>query len=272
MNTGGWEAWITGYLAGLAAGGRPSSSRLLRRAQLRYLSRTLGAGPAAVDAELLVGWLSARAPGWKHETLRSYVMALRGFYRWAYATGRVGADVAGGLPRVSMRRGLPRPVPERVWRDAAARADERVALMLRLAAEAGLRRAEIAGLRVADLSGGRGRAVLLVAGKGGRDRRVPISNGLGAAIREHADGREWLFPSQSGGHISAQWAGELCSIALGGRWTLHTLRHRFGTAAYRGSHDLRAVQELLGHSSPATTQIYIAVNEDALREAARAAQ
>jgi integrase len=149
MNTGGWDAWITGYLAALAAGGRPSSSRLLRRAQLRYLARTLGAGPAAVDAELLVGWLSARAPGWKHETLRSYVMAMRGFYRWA---------------------------------------------------------------------------------------------------------------------------GELCSIALGGRWTLHTLRHRFGTAAYRGSHDLRAVQELLGHSSPATTQIYVAVNEDSLREAARAAQ
>jgi integrase len=144
--------------------------------------------------------------------------------------------------------------------------------MLRLAAEAGLRRAEIAGLRAADLTGSRGRAVLLVAGKGGRDRRVPLSDGLASVLRAYADGREWLFPSQSGGHISAQWAGELCSIALGGRWTLHTLRHRFGTAAYRGSHDLRAVQELLGHSSPATTQIYVAVNEDSLREAARAAQ
>lgn len=272
MNTGGWDAWIGGYLVALCAAGRPASTRTLRAGQLRYLSRTIGVSPGAVDAELLVGWLSARAPGWKHETLRSYVMAVRGFYRWAADTGRADAAVAAGLPRVPMRHHLPRPAPDPVWRAAAERANARVTLMLRLAAEAGLRRAEIAGLRAADLSGPRGRAVLLVTGKGGRDRRVPLSDGLANAVRAHADGGEWLFPSQSGGHISAQWAGELCSIALGGRWTLHTLRHRFGTAAYRGSHDLRAVQELLGHSSPATTQIYVAVNEDSLREAARAAQ
>lgn len=61
------------------------------------------------------------------------------------------------------------------------------------------------------------------------------------------------------------------SELLPGRWTAHTLRHRFGTVTYAADHDIRAVQELLGHASVATTQIYTAVPDDAKRRAALAA-
>jgi site-specific recombinase XerD len=62
-----------------------------------------------------------------------------------------------------------------------------------------------------------------------------------------------------------------CSSSGRGKWTAHTLRHRFGTKAYQHSSDLRVVQELLGHHSPATTAIYTEVSDDSRRGAAEAA-
>nr|WP_324684669.1 tyrosine-type recombinase/integrase [Mycobacterium sp. 94-17] len=65
--------------------------------------------------------------------------------------------------------------------------------------------------------------------------------------------------------------GKLITRALPGPWTTHTLRHRFATMAYQASSDLRAVQELLGHTSPVTTAIYTKVADEAMRRAAIAA-
>lgn len=273
----GWDSWIEAYGRYLASAGRPATTRSLRRCQLRYVARTIGAGPGRVSTDMLSGWLHDRVAGWKHETLRSYSMSLRGFYGWAVETGRVRHNPGVGLPKIPMRRGLPRPAPEHVWRMALERADDRVALMLRLAAEAGLRRGEIAHVQVGDVASGFDGPVLLVRGKGGKDRRVPITESLASAIVRVAGDGEWVFGSKHGGHVSPQWVGELCAGVLrssalgGGRFTLHSLRHRFGSAAYQGSHDLRAVQELLGHSSPSVTQLYVAVGEDALRAAMNAA-
>jgi integrase len=212
---------------------------------------------------MLTHWLGAQA--WRPETLRSYGAALRGMYRWAHSEGRIAEDPAAGLPAVLVGRGLPRPAPEAVWRAAVGRAPARVALMLRCAAQAGLRRGEIARLCGADVSRAPDGPVLLVHGKGRRDRVVPISDGLAAALTGAGPG--WVFPSQTGGHVSARWVGKLCSDALGDGFTLHSLRHRFGTVAYRGSRDLRAVQELLGHSTPVITQRYVQVSGAALRAA-----
>ncbi|WP_375489606.1 tyrosine-type recombinase/integrase, partial [uncultured Mycobacterium sp.] len=61
--------------------------------------------------------------------------------------------------------------------------------------------------------------------------------------------RGWLFPNGTGGHLSANHIGRLVARALPGDWSMHTLRHRYGTRAYRGSGNLRAVQTLLGHES-----------------------
>jgi len=67
------------------------------------------------------------------------------------------------------------------------------------------------------------------------------------------------------------WLGKLIARYLPDGWTPHKLRHRFATVAYGDAHDLRAVQQLLGHASVATTQVYVAVRGDAVTTAASAA-
>ena len=96
-------------------------------------------------------------------------------------------------------------------------------------------------------------------------RVIPITNALAHEILA-ADG--FLFPGQIDGHLSAAYVSKLISRALPEGWTAHTLRHRFASRAYVGAgKDIRAVQELLGHASVATTQIYTAVEDDVMRQA-----
>lgn len=109
---------------------------------------------------------------------------------------------------------------------------------------------------------------LRVRGKGEKVRVVPISSHLAGLILEH-DGP--AFPGQIDGHLSAGYVSKLISRALPEGVTAHMLRHRFATKAYGASKNLRAVQELLGHASVATTQVYTAVDDDDLRTAAAAA-
>ena len=152
--------------------------------------------------------------------------------------------------------------------------------MLALGACAGLRRAEIATCRGDALERDLDGWSLRVLGKGGRVRRVPLTDDMADQIS--ARGTGWTFQGQvsdgqavlgdrTAGHLSAGRVGELVSELLPNPWTTHTLRHRFASAAYRADRDIRAVQELLGHVSVATTQVYTAVPDDAKRRAARAA-
>lgn len=140
--------------------------------------------------------------------------------------------------------------------------------MLRLAGEAGLRRAEVAAVHTRDLVDV-GAPQLFVNGKGGRRRVVPISEYLAFLIGESGDG--WLFPNRAGGHLSAGHIGKLVNRALPDSWTVHTLRHRYATLAFRGSRNLRAVQTLMGHASILTTERYTQVTDDETRAAAACA-
>ena len=119
--------------------------------------------------------------------------------------------------------------------------------MLRLAAEAGLRRAEVALVRTSDVFITGGTAQLVVHGKGGKQRIVPISNELAEQVRRGAAGHTpetaaygwgtsgWLFPDSAGGHLTPAWVGAIVANALPDGYTMHTLRHRFATRAYRGT-------------------------------------
>lgn len=133
-------------------------------------------------------------------------------------------------------------------------------LILRLAAEAGLRRAEVARVNSRDVVDG---PSLRVRGKGGHVRVVPLSDSLAAEI---VGRRGYCFPSQRGDHLTAKAVGVLASDLLG-PVALHSLRHRFATRAYRGSRNILAVQQLLGHANLSITQRYVDC-DDAERRAA----
>jgi integrase len=257
-----WAAAIATWLAVLRAAGRPATTVGLREYQLRRLAAAMvPGGPWAVTESQLVAWIGGH--GWAPSTLRSYRSALRSFYRWGHAHGYIAVDPALGLPAVKPASPNPRPAPEDAYRLALARADERVRLMLRLAAELGLRRGEVARAHTDDLELDLTGWTLRVVGKGGKVRRLPLSDALAAAIRRSDQG--YLFPGDVDGHLSARWVGRLVSRALPGAWAMHSLRHRFATAAYSLDRDMFTVQELLGHASPVTTRMYVRLPDDAMR-------
>lgn len=257
-----WLPAVHEYVTTLRAGGRSPGTVRLHRHYLRHVSHSVRHPWKATPAELT---RALDVPHWSPETRKSARGVLASFYRWGHAAGYVEQDLAVRLPSVSVPSGQPRPAPEVVLSRALALASERERLMLLLAAYAGLRCAEIACVHSRDLVEG----TLYVHGKGGKVRTVPIlRNDLAVPIR-CAHG--YVFPGRTDGHLAPGTVVHLLSQALPDGWTGHTLRHRFATRAYAGTHDLLAVGALLGHSRPETTKRYVLMPDDALRAAVRAA-
>ncbi|MGV7252844.1 tyrosine-type recombinase/integrase, partial [Mycobacterium kansasii] len=205
------EAWrrdVDDYLICLAAGGQRKSTIRLRRANLCVAARGLGCPPGEVTAEQLVNWLG-KQQHLSQEARKSYRTTLRGFFVWLYEMGRVPVYIGDALPVVRVPKAPPRPASDEAWQAALANADRRTELMLRLAGEAGLRRAEIAQVHTADLMDG---GALLVHGKGGKNRVVPISTYLVALIRQAPAG--WLFPNTPDRHLTPEHVGKIISRAL----------------------------------------------------------
>lgn len=258
-----WRALITSWKEDLGVAGRSPATIRTRADHIQRAARALGAAPADLDEAGLRGWLGNVS--WAGETRRSMYASLRSFLRHA---GR--EDLAGALPRVKAAPPAPRPAPDDALAIALRGADARTSLILRLAAEAGLRRGEIAQVHWRDLQRDLLGWSLLVHGKGGRERVVPLSEDLASAVRLWAAGG-WLVPGAVDGHLSARRVGELAVEVLPDGWTLHTLRHRFATRAHHATRDILAVSRLLGHASVATTQRYVATDDAWLRAVAVAA-
>lgn len=149
---------------------------------------------------------------------------------------------------------------------AAGAGDPRVRLMVRLAVGAGMRRGEVAAVHRDDVVEGASGWSIVVHGKGGRVRVVPIGTELATAVRAAClEGGGFAFPGQVEGHLSPAYVGRLVSRAMPEGVSMHALRHRFATAAYAVDRDLLVVQRLLGHASPSTTQRYVETPDDAAR-------
>jgi site-specific recombinase XerD len=223
--------------------------------------------------------------------------AARSFYRYAVRQGWVDADPMVGVR--SPRR--PRRLPRVLSVDEAARLVEapsrrpaagpiedalhrRDAAILELLYGTGMRISELAGLTLADVDTGHRR--LRVLGKGRKERDLiygrPAAAAVGAylavgrpvlaARRRSAAATEAMFLNAAGGPLTARGARLVVArwvkaTELGARTSPHTLRHSFATHLLEGGADLRTVQELLGHASAQTTQIYTHLSDAALRSA-----
>ncbi len=220
------------------------------------------------------------------------VVAVRGFHRFALREGLTVGDPARAVRPPAPPRRLPKPVGvEDVARllEAAGSDDTPLALrdraLLELLYGTGARISEAVGLDVddLDLSG----AVVRFRGKGGKERLVPVGSYACAAVDGYlvrarpalaakGTGGPGLFLNARGGRLSRQsaWtvlrdAAERAGIAA--EVSPHTLRHSFATHLLDGGADIRVVQELLGHASVTTTQVYTLVTVDTLREVYAAA-
>jgi integrase len=259
-----WTGPLAGWVGWLVAAGRGSGTVYVRTRSLVRFARANPGGPRTVGPQQVVDWFAAHAR-WAPATRRRELAALTGFWRWAVGFGHADHDPTGALGPFRVPPGVPRPVDDEPFRSALGRADDDVMLMILLGAHAGLRRAEIAAVHSRDITD----AGLVVTGKGGRRRLVPLSGRLRADLARRPDG--WVFPGRFGGHLHPTTVGRKVSTALREGGTTHMLRHRFGTRAVRGTHDLRAVQTLMGHSSPATTALYDRVGGEDLIRAVEAA-
>jgi len=243
------------------------------RLRLHYLDRLAehleadGLDLPSATPGALVAFLAR--PGWSPETRKSARATVRRFYGWALDEGVVDVDPARRLPAVRVPRAVPRPTPLKVFAEALLRAGPRGRRALLLARYAGLRRAEVAALHTDDVVETPIGPAVRVVGKGRRVRVVPLHPRLAEALAGLPRG--YVFPSTRtpAGHLSPDALGSLVGDLLGPGWTMHTLRHRAAGDWYAVDRDLRAVQELLGHASVATTQRYTPADDDAMWRAVR---
>lgn len=258
-----WPETITRYQTALRSGDYPHGTIYLRGYHLRRFARTVHTPVGQVTRDDVIAFLDV--PTCAVSYRRSYRVTLRAFFRWAKDERLVTHNPMKGIKSAAAPIGKPRPAPESAVKSGQTYPDHRVPTMVRLGAYAGLRCCEICRVHRNDVVGEDGRYRLRVLGKGRKVRVIPITDAMAHEILR-TDG--WLFPGQIDGHLSAAYVSKLISRALPQGWTAHTLRHRFASRAYIGAgKDIRAVQELLGHASVATTQIYTAVEDDVMRAA-----
>lgn len=257
---------IEEYLTWCAAAGHTPRTTDTKLSYLKRFAEHFGELEQATTSDL-AAWVAAH-PRWKPATRKSAVGALRTLYAWMYDHGHIPEDPARRLGSVR----VPPPdtiiVPDATYLAAMGRAQDREdRLMLQLGRLAGLRRAEIAAVHSRHIVG----LDLIVHGKGGRTRHIPLPPDLAAEIRS-ADG--WLFPSPRlpGEHIGGDVVGRRFRRLLGHGYTGHKLRHAFATTAYRGTQDVLTLQQLLGHASADTTARYVHLDPATLAAVAAAAR
>ncbi|MFZ4843007.1 tyrosine-type recombinase/integrase [Mycetocola saprophilus] len=269
MNTLTWPEAIEQYLFSQTVAGAPATTRETRRQHLAHLAARINTPPFQVTGAQLVEWAAGQK--WARETRRGRRSTFRSFYEWGTQAGHLGdhENPALMLPRVKAAEPAPRPAPDRVYHEALMKAGERERLILRLAAEIGMRRAEVAQVHTDDVIEDLLGHSLRVHGKGLKKRTVPLTPGVAADLLALPEG--FAFPGAIDGHLSPRWVGKIITKLMPGKWTMHTLRHRFATRTYAASRDLLVVQGLLGHATPTTTQRYIVLPPDSMRAAVFAA-
>jgi integrase/recombinase XerD len=277
---------------GVAANTLSSYRRDLGR-YAEYLDARGLRGLDAVDAQTVSAFLAHLREGdAQHQPLSATsaaraVIAVRGLHRFALRDGLVDVDVAREVRPPSPPRRLPKAIAidevERLL-DAAGADGSPLAIrdraLLEVLYATGARISEAVGLAIDDID--LAERTVLLSGKGGKQRRVPLGSFAAQALDAYlvqvrpalasaGRGTPAVFLNARGGALSRQSAWTILRTAaeragLADGVSPHTLRHSFATHLMEGGADVRVVQELLGHSSVTTTQIYTLVTVDKLRE------
>ena len=225
--------------------------------------------------------------GFNVRTIARRLSALRQFYRFLHAEGFRDDDPTSGIDSPRQGRSLPKIMTEadverllagaRVWSGVER---TRLVALLELLYATGLRVSELVSLPLSAID--QDYRFLMVRGKGGKERIVPLNKPAVAALEDYlsdrsrflTDGRgsKWLFPSRSrAGHLTRQRFGQLlkaiaCEVGLDpAKISPHVLRHAFATHLLSNGADLRSVQQMLGHADVSTTQIYTHVLDERLK-------
>jgi integrase/recombinase XerD len=252
-----------------------------------------GIGLAQVTEAVVNDYIgSLRGWGRQPSSVARALVAVRSVHRFSLDEGTATADPTGEVEAPRVPQGLPKALTEDevttlinavTGDDALARRD---LALVELLYGTGMRISEVVGLSLGDLALDEG--VLRAFGKGSKERIVPVGrlareavlSWLGAGGRPSLAPARWarrtdadaLFLNSRGGRLSRQGAWGIVRrygdrVGLGDRLTPHVLRHSCATHMLDHGADIRVVQELLGHASIATTQVYTRVSTDRLRSA-----
>ena len=298
------EALIELFLDMLAAERGASGNTLAAyRNDLEDLSAHLRASRSTIanaTTDSLRKFLASLAErGFKSSSLARRLSAVRQLYRFLYAEGKRGDDPAAVLEGPKHARSLPKVLSiadvDALLKTARANSDNtkqpplqrlraaRLLCLLEVVYATGLRVSELVTLPAA--AAGRDQRMLVVRGKGGKERLVPLNKQAKRAMAEYLELRgkadrdkesKWLFPSfGEQGHLTRQhFARELKALGAAcgiqsSRLSPHVLRHAFASHLLHNGADLRVVQTLLGHADISTTQIYTHVLEERLKTLVR---
>jgi integrase/recombinase XerD len=295
------ETLIELFLDMLAAERGASANTLdAYRRDLTDFSADLGrhkADIAGADSEALRAHLARLGKrGLAAASVARRLSAIRQLYRFLYSEGHRGDDPAAVIEGPKRGRSLPKVLSVKQVDDLLACAHDnagsaskserlrtaRLACLLEVLYATGLRVSELVALPEA--AARRDQRVLVIRGKGGRERLVPLNDSAKRAMAGYlalrADARaeksKWLFPSfGESGHLSRQhFARELKTLAAAAglktaQVSPHVLRHAFASHLLQNGADLRVVQTLLGHADISTTQIYTHVLEERLKNLVR---
>lgn len=216
-----------------------------------------------VTTQDLEDYLAAR----RHQaanTRKAFRTSWLAFYAWAKKEHLIEANPVLELRAVRVPKTVPLLAPDDVLQYSLLAASLEEQYMILAGRMGCLRLSEISGLHMSDRQGD----VFRVTGKGEKQRNVPINDDwMPVVLKLEADlERGYYLPGRFGGHLHVTTVAKKIRIRTG--YNPHALRHAGATAAYEATKDLRAVQELLGHESLATTERYLHTSLTAVRVAA----
>ncbi len=303
MSGFGWDELIDAHLA------RQAAERGLARHSLEAYARDLrdfhefcerrGAAPEDLDAALLTAHLEELGARYAVATQRRHLASIRGLARELVEHKIIERDPAPSIKLRAHPRKLPRTLSRRDVEtlietiDASTTRGLRDRAMLEVGYGCGLRVSELVGLKMAQLNPREG--LITAFGKGAKERLIPLGGAARRALAAYLKRRDEEFREAAGGKRARSAAMRRTNAVFVTRlgramtrqgffkalkgWAAsdprtawispHTLRHCFATHLLEGGADLRAVQEMLGHSDISTTQIYTHLTRSHLRKAHR---